>query len=607
MARRQKDASFDSDLQRVKLNRESLTQALELFKYILPYKGNFALAMVAMLISSLLGLVFPYVTGKLVDSAILGRVGGWLGDIDHIAMLLLLSLALQAVFSFFQSILFVGVGERALADIRRETYSRLVRLPMTFFSQRRVGELQSRISADLTQIQDTLTGSLSQLLRQLIILFGGLALIAAMSFKLTLVMLSSFPALVILTAFIGRKIRKISRNAQDKLADSNTVVEETLQGIMNVKAFANEGYEINRYNDSISAYITTVLKGAKYRAAFVSFIIFGLFGAIVLVLWTGSRYVQQGTLSVGELTSFLLYTTFIGAAMGSFADLYGQLQKAVGATERIREILAEKPEQVDLRRSNAADLGGFRIKGNVEFQDISFSYPTRDEVEVLRNISFTVAPGQRVALVGPSGSGKSTLVSLLLRFYQPNGGAILIDGKDILSYPLTTLRSQTSIVPQDIMLFGGTIMENIAYGKTDASETEIIEAAKKANAHEFIARFPEGYRTLVGERGIKLSGGQRQRIAIARAILNNPAILILDEATSSLDSESERLVQAALETLMEGRTSFIIAHRLSTVRNADKIVVIKDGQIVESGTHEELIEKPDGMYRMLSALQFDLD
>lgn len=607
MARRQKDASFDSDLQRVKLNRESLTQALELIKYILPYKGKFALAMVAMLISSLLGLVFPYVTGKLVDSAILGKVGGWLGDIDHIAMLLLLSLALQAVFSFFQSILFVGVGERALADIRRETYSRLVRLPMTFFSQRRVGELQSRISADLSQIQDTLTGSLSQLLRQLIILFGGLALIAAMSFKLTLVMLSSFPALVILTAFIGRKIRKISRNAQDKLADSNTVVEETLQGIMNVKAFANEGYEINRYNDSISAYITTVLKGAKYRAAFVSFIIFGLFGAIVLVLWTGSRYVQQGTLSVGELTSFLLYTTFIGAAMGSFADLYGQLQKAVGATERIREILAEKPEQVDLRRSNAADLGGFRIKGNVEFQDISFSYPTRDEVEVLRNISFTVAPGQRVALVGPSGSGKSTLVSLLLRFYQPNGGAILIDGKDILSYPLTTLRSQTSIVPQDIMLFGGTIMENIAYGKTDASETEIIEAAKKANAHEFIVRFPEGYRTLVGERGIKLSGGQRQRIAIARAILNNPAILILDEATSSLDSESERLVQAALETLMEGRTSFIIAHRLSTVRNADKIVVIKDGQIVESGTHEELIEKPDGMYRMLSALQFDLD
>lgn len=607
MARRQKDAAFDNDMQRVKMSRESFSQALELFKYILPYKGKFSLAMVAMLISSLLGLVFPYVTGKLVDSAILGKANGWLGDIDHIALLLLLSLGLQAVFSFFQSILFVGVGERALADIRRETYSRLVRLPMTFFSQRRVGELQSRISADLTQIQDTLTGSLSQLLRQLIILCGGLALIATMSLKLTLVMLSAFPGLVILTAFIGRKIRKISRKAQDKLADSNTIVEETLQGIMNVKAFANEGYEINRYDDSISSYITSVLKGAKYRAAFVSFIIFGLFGAIVLVLWTGSHYVREGTLSIGELTSFLLYTTFIGAAMGSFADLYGQLQKAVGATERIREILAEKPEPVEFHRSSTAELDGLRIKGNVEFQNISFSYPTRDEVEVLRNISFSVAPGQRIALVGPSGSGKSTLVSLLLRFYQPNSGKILVDGKDILSYPLTTLRSQTSIVPQDIMLFGGTIMENIAYGKTGASEAEIIEAAKKANAHEFITRFPEGYKTLVGERGIKLSGGQRQRIAIARAILNNPAILILDEATSSLDSESERLVQAALETLMEGRTSFIIAHRLSTVRSADNIVVIKEGQMIESGTHEELIEKPDGMYRMLSALQFDLD
>lgn len=606
MARRQKDATFDSDLQRIKLNRESLSQALELLKYILPYKGKFALAMVAMLISSLLGLVFPYVTGKLVDSAILGKVSGWLGDIDYIALLLLLSLALQAVFSFFQSILFVGVGERALADIRRETYSRLVRLPMTFFSQRRVGELQSRISADLTQIQDTLTGSLSQLLRQLIILLGGIALIATMSLKLTLVMLSAFPGIVILTAFIGRKIRKISRKAQDKLADSNTIVEETLQGVMNVKAFANEGYEINRYNDSISAYIIAVLKGAKYRAAFVSFIIFGLFGAIVLVLWTGSHYVQEGTLSIGELTSFLLYTTFIGAAMGSFADLYGQLQKAVGATERIREILAEKTEDISLR-CDPASLETFRISGSVTFDAVSFSYPTREEMPVLRNISFSVNPGERVALVGPSGSGKTTLASLLLRFYQAESGKILIDGKDILSYPLTTLRNQLSIVPQDIMLFGGTVMENIAYGKTAASEEEIIEAAKKAHAHEFVIRFPEGYKTLVGERGIKLSGGQRQRIAIARAILNNPAILILDEATSSLDSESERLVQAALETLMEGRTSFIIAHRLSTVRSADKIVVIKEGQIVETGTHEELIEKPDGMYRMLSALQFALD
>ncbi|NTW48333.1 MAG: ATP-binding cassette domain-containing protein [Chlorobiales bacterium] len=607
MAKRQKDAAFDSDMQRVKLNRDALSQARELFKYILPYKRKFAVGLVSLLISSLLGLVFPFVTGKLVDSAILGKTGSWFGDIDHIAMLLLLSLALQAFFSFFQSILFVEVGERSLSDIRRDTYSRLVRLPMTFFGQRRVGELQSRISADLSQIQDTLTNSFSQLLRQMTILIGGIILITTMSFKLTLVMLSSFPALIILTAVIGRKIRNISRKAQDKLADSNTIVEETLQGIMNVKAFANEGYEINRYNDSISAYVSSVLKGAKYRAAFVSFIIFGLFGAIVLVLWTGSRYVQEGSLSIGELTSFLLYTTFIGAAMGSFAELYGQLQKAIGATERIREILAEKPEEVSLCHSDPAELELFRISGNVKFDNVSFSYPTREEMPVLRNISFSVNPGERVALVGPSGSGKSTLASLLLRFYQAESGQILIDGKDILSYPLTTLRNQLSIVPQDIMLFGGTIMENIAYGKPDATEEEIIEAGQKAHAHEFISKFPESYRTPVGERGIKLSGGQRQRIAIARAILNNPAILILDEATSSLDSESERLVQAALETLMQGRTSFIIAHRLSTVRSADKIAVIKEGQLVEIGTHEELIEKPDGLYRMLSALQFALD
>jgi ATP-binding cassette subfamily B protein len=344
------------------------------------------------------------------------------------------------------------------------------------------------------------------------------------------------------------------------------------------------------------------LKGAKYRGAFISFIIFGLFGAIVLVLWVGAKIVQAGEMTVGELTSFILYTTFVGAAMGSFAELYSQVQRALGATERVREILREKPEAIELNPQVTS-----RVRGDVKFENVVFSYPSRKEITVLKNISFEVKAGERVAFVGKSGAGKSTIVSLLLQFYTPDSGRILIDGREARDYALSELRSQMAIVPQDVMLFGGSIFENIAYGNPNASEAEVIEAAKKAHAHEFITSFPEGYKTIVGERGIKLSGGQRQRVAIARAILKNPAILILDEATSSLDSESEKLVQDALETLMQGRTSFIIAHRLSTVRTADKIIVVQQGEVVEVGTHEELIERENGVYRMFSELQFDLD
>ncbi|ACF13928.1 ABC transporter-related protein [Chloroherpeton thalassium ATCC 35110] len=601
------DEVAEADVKRIKLNKKFLDEAGELFKYILPYKTKFFFALITMGVSSLLGLIFPYVTGELLDSALSGKHEGWLGSIDNLTILLLLSLLLQAFFSFFQSVLFVEVSERSLADIRRETYAQLVRLPMAFFAHRRVGELTSRISADLTQIQDTLAISLSQLLRQLTIMIGGLILIGTMSWKLTLIMLSVFPLMALVSVIIGRKIRTMSREAQDRLADANIVVEETLQGVMNVKAFANEGYEIRRYNTGLQKYISTILRVAKYRGAFISFLIFGLFSSIVIVLWSGARFVQQGEMSIGDLTSFLLYTTFIGAAMGSFADLYSQLQKAIGATERIREILREKTEPVSLEHSSREALRSFKISGAVAFKNVSFRYPSRNDVPVLKNISFEVNAGERVALVGPSGAGKSTLVSLLQRFYEPNAGEIIVDGKNILDYPLTALRNQMAIVPQDIILFGGSIRENIAYGKPGASDEEILDAAKKAHADEFISRFPDGYNTFVGERGVKLSGGQRQRIAIARAILSNPSILLLDEATSSLDSESERLVQAALENLMKGRTSFIIAHRLSTVRDVEKIVVLKDGEVHEIGTHHELLAKEDGLYKMLSAIQFDLE
>jgi ATP-binding cassette subfamily B protein len=473
---------------------------------------------------------------------------------------------------------------------------------MAFHVRRRVGELTSRLSADLSQILDTIVGAVPHLLRQLTFFLGGILLIALTSWRLTALMLATLPALIVVAVVFGRLLRRISRDAQDRLADSNVVVEETLQGIASVKSFTNEDHEEYRYRQGLSNYLTVVLRGALFRGAFGSFIIFALFGAVVLVLWYGSRLVVNGDLSAGQLTSFMIYTLFVAGAMGSFAELYSQLQRTLGATQRVRELLQERPE-LDHDESS---LPVQRLRGHIVYENIAFRYPSRPEVVVLRDISFTVEPGQRVALVGPSGAGKSTIVSLLLRFYEPEKGHLLIDGRPASAYGLHELRSQMALVPQDVLLFGGTIAENIAYGRPDAREDEIIAAAQKANADEFIRSFPEGYQTRVGERGVQLSGGQRQRIAIARAILRDPVILILDEATSSLDSASESLVLQALERLMEGRTSLIIAHRMSTVRRADRIVVIQDGCTVETGTHAELMQREGGVYRNLSQLQLDL-
>jgi ABC-type multidrug transport system fused ATPase/permease subunit len=374
-----------------------------------------------------------------------------------------------------------------------------------------------------------------------------------------------------------------------------------MQGISIVKAFANEWYEIARYNGKIKEIVKIAIKGGKYRGYFASFIIFCLFGAIVAVVWFGVRLSISGEMSVGQLISFVLYSTFVGASFGGIAELYAQIQKAVGATERVFELLEEIPEKIKDTLSDSDD----KIKGDVSFKNVAFYYPSRKEIQVLKEVSFNANFGQKIAIVGPSGAGKSTIASLLLRFYDINGGEISIDGKNIYDYDLETLRGNMSIVPQDVILFGGTIRENIAYGKPNATEVEIIKAAKQANAYEFIKGFPEKFETIVGERGIKLSGGQRQRIAIARALLKNPRILILDEATSSLDSESEKLVQEALEILMEGRTSIIIAHRLSTIRSADQIIVLDDGTIKEQGKHQELIALENGIYKNLSNLQFN--
>lgn len=548
-----------------------------------------------MLLTGATALAFPKLMGLLIDCV---------GDRDmdrarNLALLLIVILLFQSFFSFFRLSLFVSFTEHTLAALRLALYGNLIKLPMTFFSQKRVGELNSRISSDITQIQDTLTTTIAEFLRRFILIIGGVILLASESLKLTLLMLSVVPLVAVAAVIFGRFIRKYSRSVQDAVASSQVIVEETLQGISNVKAFANEWYEIARYKGKISEIVAIAVKGGQYRGYFASFIIFCLFGSVVAVVWYGVTLSIQGEMSVGQLISFVLYSTFVGASFGGIAELYAQIQKAIGATERVFELLDERPENI----SSIATVSD-RISGNVSFTNVQFSYPSRPEIQVLKGVSFSADAGQKIAVVGPSGAGKSTIASLILRFYTIDHGSIMVDNTNINDFELSQLRGNMSIVPQDVILFGGSIRENIAYGKPDATQDEIFLAAKQANALDFINSFPEKFDTLVGERGIKLSGGQRQRIAIARALLKNPAILILDEATSSLDSESEKLVQDALETLMQGRTSIIIAHRLSTIRTADKILVIDNGIVVEQGTHAELIEIDNGLYKNLSSLQF---
>jgi len=593
------------ELPKTKLTRQTLKNVSKLLSYVRPYRGKFIAALFFLFLSSLVGLAFPSFLGGLIDAAQGKHTSKFLpATVQGIGLLALAVLFSQAFVSFFRILWFVQIAERSLADIRRDTYFKLITLPMNFFANRRVGELNSRISADLSQIQDTLTTTLAEIIRQLILLIGGITFLAVVSIKLTLALLVVLPVLVVTAVLFGRFIRKLSRKAQDKLAESNTIVEETLQGIANVKAFVNESFEAGRYGKNIREVANIAIRGAKYRGLFASFIVFGMFGAIVAVIAYGCLLVSHNELTVGELFKFALYAVFVGSAMGSFPELYANIQKSVGASERVLEILGETGEEVSI--DHAENEIKQKIEGDIAFDDVNFHYPSRPEIEVLKGVSFEAKTGQKVAIVGPSGSGKSTMAALILQFYHPQSGTILFDHKPSGMYSLTDIRNQVAIVPQDVMLFGGTIQENIAYGKLTATKEEIIQAAQRANARQFITSFPEGYDTVVGERGVKLSGGQRQRIAIARALLKNPSVLILDEATSSLDSESERLVQDALEELMKNRTSIIIAHRLSTIREADKIIVLEKGKVIESGNHEELIGNENGLYRYLSQLQFEI-
>jgi ATP-binding cassette, subfamily B, bacterial len=580
---------------KVKVDKQGLKKALKIFQFVIPYKWTFITGMVFLLLSNLTTMSFPLLIGQMTK-VIEGKSNY---HINEVTLFFFAVLIIQAILSFLRIYTFAQVSEKAMRDVRKTLYAKIITMPIFHFEKRRVGELMSRITSDITQLQDVLSITLAEFFRQVFTLVGGIALITYLSWKLTLFMLATFPVLVVAAIVFGRFIRKISKKSQDELAATNIIVEETFQSIQAVKSFTNESYEVSRYTSSLNRVIEAALKAATMRGAFVSFVIFALFGGIVGVVWYGAALVAQGDMILADLLTFIFYTAFIGGSVGGLGDIYAQLQKTIGSSDRILEILQD-PSEIDLVSQTISKAIEF---GKISIEDLHFSYPSRPSVEILKGISIDIEPGQKIAIVGTSGTGKSTLAQLMMRFYEPNAGQIKLNGQNIQEYSVSDWRGMLALVPQEVLLFGGTIRENIAYGKPGASQEEIEFAAEQAFAKEFIESFPEKWDTLVGERGVKLSGGQRQRIAIARAILRDPKFLILDEATSALDSESEKWVQSALEELMRNRTSLIIAHRLSTIRSADQIIVMEEGKILEQGNHESLMKIKNGVYRNMVALQ----
>ncbi len=590
------------DEQKPKVSLSSLRESLAIFEFVRPYRWSFIIGLVLLFLSSTVFMIFPYVVGLMMDVA-QGQAVPIQLDMWQIAVLLVAVLVFQGVTSYLRVMLFARVSENSSADIRKAVYQKLISLPIVFFEKSRVGELVSRLTTDIEKIYSVFYFVLAEFIRQIIILVTGISFLAWQTPKLAVVMLLTFPIIVIGAMLFGRRVRKLSKERQEILAQSNTILDETLQSIFAVKAFTNEPFEAKRYSRANDNVVQLSMSFATWRGLFATFIITMLFGALFFVIWTGMRMVQANEITAGQLISFVSFTAVIGAAIAGLGNFYTELVGAIGATERVREILNMPSEAEDRSQTNLMPKD---IQGNIAFRDVRFSYPTRDDVPVLKGVDLNIRAGQRVALVGQSGAGKSTIMQLLLQFHKPTSGSITLEGKNIHDYALEPYRNQFAIVPQEVILFGGTIKENVLYGKPNANDDELTEALRKANALDFVQSFPEGWETIVGERGIKLSGGQRQRIAIARAILRDPVILLLDEATSSLDAESEKLVQEALNRLMDGRTSIIIAHRLATIREVDCIYVLEGGQIVEQGTHTVLSAIPDGAYSSLAKLQFSM-
>ena len=592
--------------------KEQFNRSYRIFEYVRRYRWKFLLSFLILVVSSLVFLVIMQLPGEAIN--VLNGKGRYDLSVGEIFAILTGLLILQAPLSFLRVRLQAEVSEKAMGSLRTDLFSKILHLRVPFFESNRVGELTSRITNDITQLQGLFALTLAEFLRQTIILTGAVAFILVMLPSLALVSLAIFPVVVIAAMFFGRYVRKMTKARQEQLAQSNVIVEESLQSINTVKAYTNEPFELARYTKSIDETVRISLKTASARGLFSAFIVTVMFGALFYIMYRAILLVQAGTLPEGDLFSFVIFVALIGGSIASLGNFYTEILSALGASDRVIDILeSEEVEPSHASQPNAGPVTDrpaslpkdITKRGAIRYDNVRFYYPTRPDVEVLKSISLTVEPGQKVALVGASGSGKSTIVKLLLRFYPLTSGRITVGGKDVESYDLRGFRDSLALVPQEVLLFGGTIRENIAYGDLAATEDAIREAARKANALDFIEKFPDGFATVVGDRGIQLSGGQRQRIAIARAILKDPAILLLDEATSSLDAESERVVQDALNRLMEGRTSIIIAHRLATIREVDRIYVIENGQIVESGTHDELSNIPGGAYSALARLQFE--
>ncbi len=575
----------------------SLKPLKTLVPFILTYRGTLLAAFIALLVASAALLALPVALRFLIDN---GFAANDVSTINRYFGWFFAAAALFGCFAALRYYLVSWLGERVVADIRTEVYDRVIRMDPTFFETTRTGEVLSRLTADTTLVQSISGVSLSIALRTTVNLLGGLIMLALTSVKLTIYIMMGVPVVILPMIIIGRRIRKQSRTTQDRVADTSGLADETLNAIQTVQSFTLEPLQSKRYGQAVVDSFTAAIRRVRTRAFLTAVGITMVFGAITIILWTGSRAVLAGSMSGGELAQFLMYSIFVGSSAAALSEVWGEVQRGAGAMERLSELLIATPA---IRAPENPAILPTRVSGSISFKSLGFYYPSRPDTAALEDFSLDIEPGETVAFVGPSGAGKSTSFQMLLRFYDPQSGHVEVDGIDIAKLSPTDLRQQIGLVPQETVLFGDSARENIRYGKPGADDFSVEQAAIAAAADEFITALPDGYDTFLGERGTRLSGGQRQRVAIARAILKDPPILLLDEATSSLDAESERLVQMALEGLMQNRTTLVIAHRLATVKKVDRIVVMDAGRIVAVGNHEELMKNSE-LYAKLAKLQF---